>query len=388
MSCFRSVGRAAGLVAACIFLVFLAACSPVPAETGAYYPGPGDDWERREPEAAGMDAAKLAEAVEYAKANESDIPLDLRAYLTSRFKDDPYGELIGPMKERGPTNGLILRHGYLVAEWGDTGRADMTFSVTKSYLSTMLGLALDEGLIKDVHDRVGNYVHDGGYDSEHNAPITWHMTAQQTSEWEGTLHGKPDVADRRRGRDRELETPGTFWEYNDVRVNRFALSLLHVWKRPLPEVLKEKIMDPIGASSTWQWLGYDNADHDIDGQAMRSVSGGGHWGDGLFISSRDHARFGLFFLRKGQWRGRQLVSEEWIRGATTPCEIRPNYGYMWWLNTSKEMWPSVPESSFAALGGGGNVIWVYPEKDLVVVVRWLDNSAHDKFLKKVVEAVR
>ena len=334
-----------------------------------------------------MDAAKLAAAVEFAQSHESDIPLDLRAYLESRFTDDPYGKIIGPMKERGPTNGMILRHGYIVAEWGDTKRVDMTFCVTKSYLSTLLGVALDQGLVKDVYDRVGDYVHDGAYDSEHNQKITWHMTAQQTSEWEGTLHGKPDVADRRRGRDRTLQEPGTFWEYNDVRVNRFALSLLHVWKQPLPEVLKEKIMDPIGASRSWQWLGYDNADHEIDGRRMRSVAGGGHWGDGLFISSRDHARFGLLFLRKGKWEDRQLVSERWVKGAATPTDIRPNYGYMWWLNTNREEWPNVPEDSFAALGGGGNVIWIYPEQDLVVVVRWLDSPAHDEFLQKVVAAV-
>ena len=352
-----------------------------------YYPGPGDDWERKNPEEAGMDAARLAEAVEFAKASESQIPTDLRQYLESRFTDDPYGKIIGPMRERGATNGMILRHGYIVAEWGDTQRVDMTFSVTKSYLSTLLGLALDAGLVKDVHDRVGDYVHDGEYESEQNRPITCHMSAQQTAAWEGALHGKPDVSDRRRGRDRTLQAPGTFWEYNDVRVNRFALSLLQVWKRPLPEVLQEKIMDPIGASNTWQWLGYDNADHEIGGQVMRSVSGGGHWGDGLFISTRDHARFGLLFLRRGRWKDRQLVSEKWIDGATTPTDVQPRYGYMWWLNTGKQQWPSAPESSYAALGGGGNVIWISPEHDLVVVVRWLDNQAHDKFLDAVLLSI-
>ena len=352
-----------------------------------YYPGPGEDWKRITPADAGFDSAKLTEAVAFAQANESDIPTDLRKYLEDRFEDDPYGALLGPMRERGATNGIILRRGFIVAEWGDTRRADMTFSVTKSYLSTLLGLAIDEGLIGSVLDRVGEYVHDGAYDTEQNSLITWYHSVQQTSEWEGTLHGKPDVADRRRGRDRELQPPGTFWEYNDVRVNRFALSLLHVWKRPLPQVLKSEIMDPIGASDSWEWPGYDNADHEIDGKTMRSVSGGGHWGDGLFISTRDHARFGLLFLREGEWEGKRIISYDWVRQAVAPSDLEPRYGYMWWVNTGGKIWPSAPHASYAARGGGGNFIWISPKHDLVVVARWLDPAKHDAFLRRVLLAM-
>jgi CubicO group peptidase (beta-lactamase class C family) len=202
------------------------------------------------------------------------------------------------------------------------------------------------------------------------------------------LWGKADTADRRRGRNRKLEEPGTFWEYNDVRVNRTALSSLRVWKRPLPEILKQYIMDPIGASGDWVWHGYRNSDVFMNGRAMKSVSGGGHWGGGIWLSTRDLARFGLLFLRGGKWKGKQLISEEWIRMATTPCDLRPDYGYMWWLNTNQTRYPGVPQSAFAALGAGTNICLVDTENNLVIVARWIEDRKVAELMKKVVASVR
>ena len=121
---------------------------------------------------------------------------------------------------------------------------------------------------------------------------------------------------------------------------------------------------------------------------MQSVSGGGHWGGGLWISARDLARFGLLFQRDGVWGGERILSAAWIDAMTTPADIRPNYGYMWWLNTDRGMWPAAPETSFAALGFGGNVVWVDREHDLVIVTRWLDDRVLDAFLKLVLGAIR
>jgi CubicO group peptidase (beta-lactamase class C family) len=334
-----------------------------------------------------MDSIALAGAVSFAIANEPDTPRDLEAWMRSRAGDDPYAQLIGDLKPRGGPAGIVLRHGYIVAEWGDTKRVDVTYSVTKSFLSTTVGLAVADGLIGDVHDPVGDYVHDGGFDSPHNARITWHHLLQQTNEWEGELFGKPDVADRRRGRDRELQTPGTFWEYNDVRVNRTALASLRVWGRALPDVLRERVMNPIGASDTWEWHGYHNSEVDVDGRPIESVSGGGHWGGGMWISARDQARFGYLYLRRGRWGREQLLPEEWIDATTTPTDIQPTYGYMWWLNTDRQLWASAPASSFAARGGGSNVVWVDPVHDLVVVIRWIDGAAVDGVLQRVLAAV-
>lgn len=358
-----------------------------PEEGMIYFPGRGVAWEVREPATEGFDPALLEAAVDYAIANETETPVDLKAYLESRFEGLPDQQIIGPMKDRGRINGLIVRRGYIVAEWGDTQRVDMVFSVTKSFLATTVGVALDRGLIGALNDPVALTVDDGGYASEQNAPITWHHSLRQTSEWEGDLWGKPDTADRREGRDRQLSAPGTFWEYNDVRVNRLALSAARVWNEPLPEVLSREIMTPIGASRAWRWHGYRSSTVDIGGNQVESVSGGGHWGGGLWISTRDLARLGVLYARRGMWRDQQLLSEDWIAAALTPGDLNPTYGYMWWLNTDQALWPSAPAESFAARGGGDNLLWIDPSRELVVAVRWIQRGTQDGLLAAILAAL-
>jgi CubicO group peptidase (beta-lactamase class C family) len=372
-----------------LLLACALACAASLHAAQPYFPPPGETWATRPPEEVGIDAAKLAAAVRFAQENEVAWPRDVRAQIEQDTANEPYPEVLGPVKPRGGQNGIVLRHGYIVAEWGETRRVDMSFSVAKSYLSTVAGLAVDRGLIRDVHEPVGALVRDGGFESAHNRPITWHMLLNQTSEWQGVLWDKPDMADRRRGYFRTLEAPGTFWEYNDVRVNRLALALLRVWRRPLPEVLKEHLMDPIGASDTWVWHGYYNSYVDLDGARVQSVSGGSHWGGGFWASTRDHARFGYLLLRRGEWNGRRLLSDRWIELATTPTDIAPFYGYLWWLaSPTSPVFPRAPQGSFFALGSGGNMIWIDPVRDLVVVTRWLDIPKLDEFVRKVVDAVR
>lgn len=354
----------------------------------AYVPGPGDDWSTVDPIEAGFGPGALEDATAWALAHETPtIPEDPGAYLRDRFEGLSYQEIVGPTKPRGGVNGLLLHGGRIVAEWGDTRRADMAFSVTKSVLSIVLGLAWDRGLIPDLDAPEGALVDDGGFDSPHNAAITWRHHLQQLSEWEGTLFGKPDRADRRRGIDRELRPPGTFWEYNDVRVNRLALSALRLWQEPLPEVLRREVMEPIGASDTWEWNGYETSWVDVGGRRIQSVSGGGHWGGGLIISSRDLARVGLLMTRRGTWGDRRILSEAWIDESLTPS-IQPSYGFMWWLNTGREQFANAPETSFFALGAGStSTIWVDPEHDLVLVSRWLDGPEVDELIGLVLDAL-
>ncbi|MBI2073234.1 MAG: serine hydrolase [Gemmatimonadetes bacterium] len=367
-----------------------------PAQAAPYYPGPGDDWERRSPGQVGMDPRLLDDAVAFAKANESRNPRDLALEHEVLFGREPHSEAIGPFKARGDMTGIILRHGYIVAEWGEPTRVDMTFSMTKSFLSTTVGLAYDRGLIRDLNDRVATYVPTDEFASEHNRRITWDHLLRQTSDWEGTLWGKPDWADRPPNDvplmeyvNRKHNAPGTSYKYNDVRVNVLAFAALQVWRRPLPQVLREHVMDPIGASNTWRWHGYDNSWVLLDGQMMQSVSGGGHWGGGMFISARDQARFGLLTLRRGRWKDRQILSEAWVKMALTPTPVQPTYGFMnWFLNTERRQWPSAPASTFCHLGSGTNLACQLPEYDLVIVARWIERGAMDEFLKRVVASVR
>ncbi|MDA0310684.1 MAG: serine hydrolase [Gemmatimonadetes bacterium] len=386
-----SHARRAGAVVAAAGLMFVAACSEPPREMATnYVPGGGDAWESRTPEEMGMDAATLQRAVDYALAHETtQIPEDPGVYLRDRFAGLPYQDIVGPTRERGGVNGIVIRGGYIVAEFGDTDREDMTFSTTKSYLSTVAGLAWDDELIEDLDLPIGQSVTDGTFAGDHNAAITWHHLLQQTSEWEGTLWDKPDIADRRMGIHRELQPPGTFWEYNDVRVNLMAYSLLQLYRRPLPVVLKDRIMDPIGASGDWRWHGYDTSWTEIDGQRIQSVSGGGHWGGGLIIDTRDHARFGLLALREGTWGDARILSREWFRAATAPSEIQSDYGYMWWLNTDRKQLPAAPASAFYANGAGStNIIYIDRENDLVTVTRWVDGPKHvNEFIRLVLESI-
>jgi len=395
-------------------------CSgPVLAQAGgqATYVPPAGAWEHRTPEQLGMDGARLQEAIAFAKANEAKAPRDLEAAHYQTFGREPFGNAVGPMKARGEPSGLIVRRGYIVAEWGEPGRVDMTFSVTKSFVSTSIGLAVDRGMIKSVDDSVYQYMApvlhaavpslrtEGGvgqfdarapiapFETPHNRKITWRHLLQQTSDWEGTLWGKPEWADRPTGQPDQWWTrgrigPGTAYEYNDTRVNALALASLNVWRRPLPQVLRELVMDPIGASPTWRWYGYDNSWVVLDGQLVQSVAGGGHWGGGMFISAFDQGRFGLLTLRNGRWGTKQLISESWIKLSRTPTTAQPDYGFMnYFLNTGKKRMPSAAESVYMHLGNGTNAIICDPENDLVIVVRWIEGNALDGLMQRVLAAI-
>lgn len=400
-------------------LVALALVTALPA-AGQYVPE-RDQWETRTPEAVGMDPALIQEAIRIHRDGESEAPRDQEEGQAQSFGREPMGFPIGPFAVRGAPSGVILRHGYIVAEWGDTRHVEMTHSVTKSFLSSVVGLAWEDGLISDLHDPVRAYMAPvdlppgdgepgidrtgfGGpdlatlFESEHNRGITWDHLLRQTSDWEGTLWGKPDWADRpsrdpAEWRTRPRHAPGTVFEYNDTRVNVLALVATGVWRRPLPEVLRERIMDPIGASPTWRWHGYDNSWITLDGSKVQAVSGGGHWGGGMFLSARDQARFGLFTLRRGQWGGTSLLSEEWFDLATTPSAANPAYGFMnYFLNlpgeNGEKRYPSAPESSYAHIGNGTNMVYVDPDNDLVVVARWIQGGAIDPFLGAILRSLR
>ncbi len=395
----------------CLVLLF-----PLPVFAQKLYYPSADNWERRAPEQAKLDPVKLKEAIDFAISSESKSPKDLELAHYQTFGREPFGEAVGPFTDRGAAAGIILRDGYIVAEWGDPRRVDMTFSVTKSFLSATVGIAFDRKLIKSLQDPVIGYwaptlacepgakFDDAGkfgrsrlldiFETGHNRKITWEHLLRQTSDWEGTLWGKPDWADRpdrdpAKWLDRRRNEPSAVYEYNDVRVNALALAALNVWRRPLPQVLKENLMDEIGASTTWRWLGYENSWVVMDGQAVQSVSGGGHWGGGMFISALDMARFGLLTARDGKWRDKQILSAEFVRQAKTPTTAQPTYGFMnWFLNTDKKLYPSAPASAIIHTGNGVNIIYIDPENNLVIVARWIENGKIDEFLGKIYASLK
>src|SRR5687768_11240112 len=237
-----------------LFLFF--PCLPVHAQKSSvktYFPE--TNWERKDP-AAWFDTAKLAQAVRLSRERESKSPRDLEWAHAMTFGKEPFGDGVGPFAPRGDVSGLIVHKGYIIAEWGEPSRVDMTFSVTKSFLSTVVGLAADKGLIRNVHDTVAAYmapveVYDAlavrtasdlgkrqliePFATPHNRTITWDHLLRQTSDWEGTLWDKPEWADRPDANNanwlnRKRTVPGAVYEYNDVRVNALALAATSVWR--------------------------------------------------------------------------------------------------------------------------------------------------------------
>ncbi len=380
-----------------------------------YFPSYGH-WEEKAPSQLGLDSKQIEEAIRFAQEHESQVPRNQEVSQSYSFGREPFGEGVGPYKTRGDATGLIIYQGYVVAAWGQPKRVDMTHSVTKTFLSTVVGLAADRGMIRDVDDLVSDYVQVvepyepqltpirpaekwgqvyllTPFESAHNRRITWDHLLRQTSDWEGVLWGKADWADRpaedlAKERMRTRHDPGEVWEYNDVRVNALALAATMVWRRPLPEVLAEHIMGPIGASSLWHWAGYRNSWIVLDGSPVQAVSGGGHWGGGMFLSAFDQARLGYLYLRDGRWEGKQLISKEWIHQARTPTSAKDTYGYMnWFLNTDQKFLPSAPEDAVAFLGNGTNMVYLDRTNDLLIVARWLDRKQLDGLIKEVLAAL-
>jgi CubicO group peptidase (beta-lactamase class C family) len=379
-------------------LVTAAACVLATAASAAdYLPPPGNAWATHRPADEGFDPAKLKAAIDFAVANETKLSpaldgvidqRDQRLTIPLQFGKEPFSDPIGPLTPHAPANGLVIRHGTIVAEWGDTGAVDMTHSVTKVFLSSVAGVAFDRGLIRDVNDRVIDYVHPSAdFELAHNRPITWDEMLRQTSGWIGTMWGKPWWADRpgKEAWDELAAGPppvGKEWKYSDVRVNALSLALTCLWKRPLPDVLKQYVMDPIGASKSWHWEGYDNSWVTIADKRIHVVPGGGHWGGGMFISARDLARMGLLGLNDGKWGAKEVLSDRWIRMARTPTGPNPEYGYMnWFLNTDRKLMPAAREDAVMFLGNGDNIVLLDYEHDMVAVVRWIDDKQKAEFVR-------
>ena len=316
-------------------------------------------------------------------------------------RDDPppFNRLRGPVHARGGVSGVIRVHGEEVAVWGEPDRADLTFSVAKTYLALLAGIAQERSLLH-LEARVGEQLPGIGFVSPHKREITWQHLLTQTSEWEGTCFGMPDQVEHyrrvahdpnppggRKGEKRPLRAPGTYWEYNDVRINQLSLALLHLLRKPLPQVLLESVLRPIGGGDGFRWEGYDDAWVEIDGERMQSVPGGTHWGAGVSISARDQARIAQLLLDGGARAGRQLIASKWVREMYEPCAIAPFYGRLTWLNVDGKLFPDAPRSSWFMVGAGGNYVWIDPDHAMVAVVRWIDPAHAGGFVKRVAAAL-
>jgi len=343
--------------------------------------------------------AKFDDAIAIAQAHEIPWPRDPAAdpehWGVHHDDPPPFNCLRGPVHERGGVSGVIRVRGEEVAAWGEPDRADQTYSVAKTYLALLAGIANARGLLNP-SGRVSDRLPLIGFDSPHNRPITWEHLLTQTSEWQGECFGMPDQVEHyrkvshdpkppvgKKGDRRKLGAPGTYWEYNDVRINQLSLALLHLFKRPLPDVFLESVLRPLGGGRDFRWEGYDDAWTEVDGERMQSVPGGTHWGGGVSISSRDQARIGQVLLDGGVHAGKQVISYEWARRMRTPCAVAQFYGLLTWLNRGGRMFADASHASWFMFGAGGHIVWIDPDHEAVVVSRWLDGKHSSEFVSAV-----
>jgi CubicO group peptidase (beta-lactamase class C family) len=312
----------------------------------------------------------------------------------------PWNRLFGPVHKRGGSSGVIWQHGVEVAAWGTPTRADQTFSVAKTCLALLAGVAQRRGLLPDVDQPVAEQLAGIGFDTPHNAPITWRHLLEQTSEWEGRCFGLPDQVDRWRsvshdprpaggpkGGGRPLQIPGSYWEYNDVRINQLALALLHLFRQPLQDVMRSELLEPLGAQDEFKWEGYDDAWITLDERRLPSVPGGTHWGGGISISARDLARLGQLMLDGGRFQGSVLLQTDWIERMGTRCSIAPFYGWLVWLNAEGRLSKHASHDSMFMQGAGGHMVWVDPDLNAVVVTRWLEPTHQARFIELAASAL-
>lgn len=335
-----------------------------------------------------MDIEKLREvAAEFAARWTSDAA-DIETYLAAQVSDASHRDPLGPLSPARGASGVVRVGGGEVVAWGQPDSAEMAFSVTKSVVSLVAGLAFDAGLLAP-DQPVSQVLAIPEFEGPHNARITWRHLLQQTSQWEGELWGKPTSVDAqsfREGTEVHGTPPGEGWAYNDVRMNLLTYALTLLCATSLEDILRDRVMNPLGASDTWAWHGYRTSVVDIDNRRVPVVSGGAHWGGGLFISARDLARVGQLLLDDGLHDGRRFLSSDWVSQSWTPCPVKAEYGYLWWLNDDQVPWPGAPRTGRSARGNGGrHLLWIDPARDLVLASHWTEEPR--ELIRAVSEAV-
>ena len=352
----------------------------------------------------------LQAAADFAQAHEMPWPRDpgappapgQTAWGVHHDDPPPYNRLRGPVHARGPQSGVVWLHGEEIAAWGEPDRADLTFSVAKTYLALLAGVAQAQGLLPDLDTSVAARLPGIGFDdSDHNRAVTWAQLLTQTSEWQGTSFGVPDTVDRWRkvaqdprpaggpkGAARPLQAPGSYWEYNDVRINQLALALLHLLCAPLPQVFLDRVLRPLGGGAGFAWRGYDDAWVDLPGVGrVQSVPGGSHWGGGVSISARDQARIGQMMLDGLRGARPTIITAQWIEAMGEPCPVAPFYGKLVWLNRDGRAFPGASAQALFMLGAGGHTVWVDPGLDAVVALRWLDPAHAPAVIRQIAAAL-
>ena len=311
------------------------------AAAGEYWPGPSS-WETAEPAMVGLDPTRLSAAVATALADRS-------------------------------SSVLVLRGGRIVAEQYASGlgarRAQEVASVGKSIISVLVGVALDQGMLRSVNQPAADFIPQ--WRETPKAAITLRHMLTMTSGLDTRgmpIRGAVDQFHRNASAPL-AHPPGSRWVYDTPTFHLLFHILERAAGQPFETFAKRVLLDPLGmADTTW----VTNTGPGSDGPAKNYYT--------ARCSARDLARFGLCALRGGRWDARRIVSAEYLRDATTPSQdLNPAYGYLWWQNarpgfaaggdreTPANRFPGSPRDTYAAMGQGGQAVFVAPSLDLVVI---------------------
>jgi CubicO group peptidase (beta-lactamase class C family) len=332
-----------GLAAA---VLLLQGCSHAEAPEPCLAPWatPDPDWPTSTPEAQGLDSAGLQAAADYAAANSSQCV-------------------------------VVVRHGVLVGEWywqGATPTSPIrTWSLAKSYTSTLVGLALEQGLIHSVDDPVSRYVPEWRGTDRDSISIRELLSMASGLAFDEEadsiqIFQANDMTGQALALDLS-DPPGSVWRYSNQAVQVFEAVIRNATGKLADAYAQEKLWGPTGMSATWL---KDGVRH----PAMYM---------NVLTSCRDHARFGELMLHQGCWGKKRVIGSDWISSATkSSTTFNHGYGWLWWLNAgpptldsvtpfeplaSGSYHPFAPADAFCASGLGSQMIEVIPSLDMVVV---------------------
>ena len=346
---------------------------------------------------------QLSEAITFAQAHEIPWPRDPAAdparWGVHHDDPPPFNRLRGPVHPRGGVSGVIRVRGEEVAAWGEPDRADQTFSVAKTYLALLAGIAHSRGLL-DPGERVSDRLPGIGFDSEHNRAITWEHLLTQTSEWQGECFGMPDQVEHYRRVSHDPKPPRARKASSSAAR---AGQLLGIQRRAHQPALAG-VAPPLQAAAA---AGVPRKRAAADRRRPRFPLGGLRRCVGRDRRPAHAVRSGRHALgrrrddqraRPGAHRpadagrrrapGRQLVPREWVQRMQAPCAVAPFYGWLTWLNRDGRLFADASRASWFMFGAGGHTVWIDPDNEAVVVARWLDGAHSAGFVSRVAQALR
>jgi CubicO group peptidase (beta-lactamase class C family) len=308
-------------------MIVLAACSTASKPTLVprdYWPTA--EWQESTPEEQGMDAGHFESLREHIKEN---LP-HMRSVL-------------------------VIRHGYIVFEESYQGVPNdyqNVASVAKSVVSALIGIALQEGSIKSLDQKVVDFYPE--YVTSDTDPQIKDITLEHLLTMTSGLVGETDFGEdwfKSTLEQPVSSNPGRVFHYNDAAVHLLSGILTRTTHMTAKEFGNKFLFQPLGIPlPTW----------------VTDPQGNNVGGDGLWLKPRDMAKLGYLYLNQGFWDGQQLVPAEWVRVSTqkhTRADIlNDDYGYLWWVTTVEG------HAAYYAAGFGGQFIYVVPDFDLVVVM--------------------